>query len=213
MDGDRPIARRFASFTLEQGAAIEMAIEAENITEATTFSGPIRALPSCVDYVEGFMRLRDDSIPVINLKKRLNLPRTTYPPDAKVAVIQMSGLRFGVLFDDIRDVLLVPPERIHPLPPGLLTAQSVITDLIKLDQGRTLERIDLQRLIGAPSEVAQAEAQGRDHPGLDIAPEKHYSRYVVFTCRGRDYGVGRAQSRRGPSWSVRRRMVLARFRT
>jgi purine-binding chemotaxis protein CheW len=190
MDGGRHSARRFASFTLEQEAAIELAIDAEKITEATTVSGPIRPLPSSVDYLEGVMQLRDDTIPVINLKKRLKLPRTGYPPDAKVAVIQMSNLRFGVLFDDIRDVLRVPPERIHPLPPGLLTAQSVITDLIKLDQGRTLERIDLQRLIGAPCEVAQVEAQGRDRPGPGIAPEKHYSRYVVFTCRGRDYGVG-----------------------
>ena len=75
----------FASFVLDREQDLEIALKAEQVAEATAIQGPIRKLPGSIDCLEGIMQLRNDVIPVINLKKRLGLGRNDYDPAAKVA--------------------------------------------------------------------------------------------------------------------------------
>jgi len=58
---------------LDQTAGLEIALRAESVTEATPINGAIQTLPAGIDFLEGIMHLRDDVIPIINLKKRLGL--------------------------------------------------------------------------------------------------------------------------------------------
>jgi purine-binding chemotaxis protein CheW len=77
----------FASFMLDKTAGLEIALRAENVTEATPITGSIQALPASIDFLEGIMHLRNDVIPVINLKKRLGLTKHSYDAGAMVAVV------------------------------------------------------------------------------------------------------------------------------
>ena len=176
----------FASFILDREAGIEIALPANQVIEAIPVGTPIQALPSGAAFLEGLMPLRDDIIPVINLKKRLNLAATHYQRDAKVAVVQSRNKRFGLLFDDIRDVLRVPADAVEHLDAFLLADQAVIADLIKLDQGRrTLELLDLGRLLPSDEGVFDQVTPP------DQAPPKQrtYSQFVIFSCRGQVYGI------------------------
>ena len=183
--------RRFASFTLHQEQTIELAIDAESVLEATPVNGHIQAFPTGADFLEGFMLLRDDTIPVVNMKKRIGLTTYEYAADAKIAVICQNGLRLGLLFDDIKDVLRVPQSCIHPIHPGLLNDNSIISGLIKLDAGRRiLELLDLNMLIKSPSGIDAAA--GQDSPvSHDNASKngKRYARFVVFSNSEQEYGV------------------------
>jgi purine-binding chemotaxis protein CheW len=190
MDSNIQSELRVATFILDREKAIEFAINAESVMEATPVSSRIQPLPTGADYLEGFMHLRDDTIPVINLKKFLGLPHSQYPADAKVAVVCLSHLRFGLLFDDIKDVLLVPKSCIHSLHPALLKKDSLISDLIKLDNGRrTLELIDLNRLFGNLNDLEELRGKDWNLRTDQRESEKAYSRYVVFASLGQDYGV------------------------
>lgn len=181
---------RFASFIIKSDPVIELAICAEHVLEATPITGAIRPLPAGVGFLEGFMHLRDDAIPVINMKKRLGLSPSDYAPDAKVAVVGLSKLRFGLLFDDIKDVLLVGSDSVHPIHPALQTPDSVISDLIKLDNGRrTLELLDLNRLLGDGNDLGQIQDEPASHRQTDGRTQGDSSRYVVFSCLDQDYGV------------------------
>lgn len=177
----------FASFILDHKAGIEIALPAEQVIEAMSISSPIQPLPAGAAFLEGIMRLRNDVIPVINLKKRLSLPETAYNGDAKVAVVQFNARRYGLLFDDIRDVLRVPPQSIEPLDRFLLAADSVITGLVKLEQGkRTLQLLDLQCLF--PDGGAGIEGvfdRGEREPPV----QRTYSQFVIFSCREQVYGI------------------------
>jgi len=177
----------FASFILDRNSGIEIALPAEQVIEAMPLNAPLQPLPTGAVFLEGIMPLRDDVIPVINLKKRLALADTAYAADAKVAVIQFNAKRYGLLFDDIRDVLRVSPDLIEHLDPFLLSEETVIVDLIKLDRGRrTVELLDLRRLF--PDGAADM-ARGLDRPEPPLAVQRTYAQFVVFACREQVYGI------------------------
>jgi purine-binding chemotaxis protein CheW len=182
--------KRFASFTLVGEKPIEFAISAENVLEATAVTASIQPLPASVDYLEGFMHLRDDVIAVINMKKRLGLARTDYGADAKVAVVSIARLRFGLLFDDIKDVFVAGGDAVQPLHSAFKRADSLISDLIKLDNGRrTMELLDLKLLLGNQVTLEQIQQADRLSPSAKAGPQKSVSRFVVFCCQGQEYGV------------------------
>jgi purine-binding chemotaxis protein CheW len=183
----------FASFILDRQAGIEIAMPAEQVVEALPLQSSIQPLPTGAPFLEGIMPLRGDVIPVINLKKRLALSQTNYGPEAKVAVIQVYRKMYGLLVEDIRDVLRVEPQSIEHLAPFLLTEDTVITDLIKLDQGqRTLELLDLQRLFPrAASELDEPD----DHVEIGPAQQRKYCQFVLYSCRQQVYGIPVSEAR------------------
>lgn len=178
----------FASFLLKGDQGLEIALKAENVAEATPLSNTLQYLPASIEYLEGIMSLREDVIPVINLKKRLGLIDHSYSQEAKVAVVSMHNHRIGLLFDDIREVFRTETSNIQPINSLLQTEDKIISSIIKLDNGaRTVELLDLGHLfqggsletIETMTEQAQAQA----------TVSTTYSRWVVFTCFNQSYGV------------------------
>jgi purine-binding chemotaxis protein CheW len=179
----------FASFMLDQRAGLEIALRAESVTEATPIKGAIQTLPASIDFLEGIMHLRDDVIPIINLKKRLGLTENSYGAGAKVAVVTLFNTRYGLLFDDIKEVFRVESASIRPVSSALQSEDRIISALISLEKGkRTVEVLALENLFhGDPSEGVMGNvADGVS--ACDTEPVT-YSRYVVFSCSGQEYGI------------------------
>lgn len=190
MDPNNHREQRFATFLIDGPKTIEFAIRAEDVLEATPVGNAIQPLPSSVDHLEGYMHLRDDAIPVINMKKRLGFPETGYAAEAKVAVVAIHGFRLGLLFDDIKDVLVVDVDTIDAVHPALQSADSIISDLIKLERGRrTVEQLDLSRLLGGADAVEQLKDAEMQLKNSRETVQKTYFRFVVFSSAGQDYGV------------------------
>ena len=190
MDPNNHREQRFATFIIEGEKAIEFAIRAEDVLEATPVGDAIQPLPSGVDHLEGYMHLRDGIIPVINMKKRLGLPQTGYAAEAKVAVVVIHQLRLGLLFDDIKDVLVVDVETIEAVHPALQTKGSFISSLIKLDSGRrTVELLDLNHLLGDSEAIEQMKDAGQYLNSGRETIQQTYSRFVVISSAAQDYGV------------------------
>jgi purine-binding chemotaxis protein CheW len=181
--------QRFASFLLGDEQRLELAIDAGKVLEATALSDAILPLPASVAYIEGIMQLRDETIPVVNMKKRLGLTPTSYGKDAKVAVVQLLNFRCGLLFDDIKEVRKIAPECIKSIHPALSSGEQMVSSLIQLGgQGRTLEVLDLDKIFPAGFEQ---QADTETIATGTITPERvrTYSRFVVFDCMGQQYGV------------------------
>ncbi len=184
----------FASFILDREQGLEIAIDAESVTEATPITGHIQPLPASVPFLEGIMHLRDVVIPIINLKKRLGLSATTYDQDAKIAVVMLANQRFGLLFDDIKEVLRVEESLILPVQPALQSLDYIISSLITLKkEQRTLEILDLKRIFPDNSLlISHTDATKSPNEADHI---KTYSRYVIFAANGRQYGIPVENSR------------------
>lgn len=190
MEPNNSREQRFATFIIGGEKPIEFAIQAEDVLEATPIGNAIQPLPASVDHLEGYMHLRDDAIPVINMKKRLGLPETIYTAEAKVAVVVIHRLRLGLLFDDIKDVLVVDVGAVDSLHPALQSDESIISDLIKLDNGRrTVRLLDLKRLFGGTDAIAQLQDLEQQLEHNQDAVQQTYTRFVVFSSAAQDYGV------------------------
>jgi len=179
----------FASFMLDKQQDLEIALKAQYVTEATHIQGSIQKLPGSLDFIEGFMHLRNDVIPVINLKKRLGLESQQYSKDAKVAVIDLYDNRYGLLFEDIKEVFRAQPEVISPISTLLQTEDQVISALIKLEPGkRAIELLDLNYLFGDKTSAEFHHGLESDLPSQQKKATS-YSRFVIFDCGGQEYGI------------------------
>lgn len=179
----------FASFLLDRTEGLEIALKAESVAEATPVTGAIQRLPASLDFVEGIMHLRSEVIPLINMKKRLGLAEQKYDGTAKVAVVKLFHRRYGLLFDDIKEVFAVSPADVREVDGALQTEDRIISSLITLEQGkRTVELLDLGNLF--PGKAIELAKIGESLPSdSKETRERRYNRYVVFGFAGQLYGV------------------------
>ncbi|MGL1931913.1 MAG: chemotaxis protein CheW [Desulfotalea sp.] len=175
-----------ASFILDRSENIEIGIAAEYVVEATNIVSPIKPLVKSADFLQGVMALRGEVIPVVNMKIRMGCKNIGYDlKTAKLAIIRLGDRRYGLLFDDIKDVLRVSPNDIVQLDTVLLPEDGISNGLIVLDDGnRRLELINLEKLFN----FQDATNEEKNLPEEYLKPST-YSWYVIFSCCGQDYGV------------------------
>ncbi len=177
----------YASFLLDRTQGVEIAIQADSVIEATRAKGTIKPLSAGAPFLEGIMQLRDEVIPVINLRKRLGLKNTSYDGEPTVAVVNLGRRRYGLLFDDIRDVLRVDKSSLIPIDPEILNEDNIISDLIKLNGGkRTMELLDLKCLF---KDEEQGSTDTEEQSRQSGNQAKTYSRFVIFTAGDHEYGL------------------------
>jgi purine-binding chemotaxis protein CheW len=83
---------------------------------------PITAVPNAPAFVEGVTNLRGNIIPVIDLRKRLNLV-TASPSTGKnwILILDIGGRITGFIVDAVTEVLKVDRDAIEP-PPDIVVA-------------------------------------------------------------------------------------------
>lgn len=179
----------FASFMLDREDGLEIALRAESVAEATPLNGRIQHLPATHDFVEGIMHLRDEVVPIINLKKRLGLDNCQYAEEPKVAVVRLFNKRYGLLFEDIKEVFAAGGDDVQLVDPALQSEDKIISALILRERGsRAVELMELSGLFSA-SQI-ELEKAGLENQALPAkVKEKTYSRYVVFVFANQNYGI------------------------
>jgi purine-binding chemotaxis protein CheW len=84
----------------------------------------IRAIPNAPVYVEGIFNLRSEIIPIINLHKRFHLKRIVHTEEDELLsgfiIIEIEGMKLGVIIDRISRVVTIEKEDIQP-PPQMLS--------------------------------------------------------------------------------------------
>jgi purine-binding chemotaxis protein CheW len=179
----------FASFLLDKTQDLEIALRAESVTEATPITGRIRPLPASLDFVEGVMYLREDAIPIINLKKRLGLVQQEYGEGAMVAVVKLFHRRYGLLFDEIKEVFAASVADIQKIDTALQTDDKIISALVQTKKDRrVVELLDLNGLFFGKSlelEKIGETLQGENNNKKEIK----YLSYVVFNFAEQSFGV------------------------
>jgi purine-binding chemotaxis protein CheW len=118
------------------------------------------AVPKAPPYLEGVLQVEGAVIPVIDLRKRFELPHAPLAGETRIMVVEADGAVVGAVVDAVVEVLRVSADGVAAPPPvvrGLAAAyvQGILTfpsrTVVLLHAGRLLnsaERIALQE-IGA----------------------------------------------------------------
>ena len=85
-------------------------------------SAPITSVPNSPNFIEGVINLRGNIIPVIELRKRLNLFREeTASQDAWILILDINSRVTGFIVDSVTRVLKIMESTIEP-PPEVVVA-------------------------------------------------------------------------------------------
>jgi len=120
-------------------------------------AAPITPVPSSPNFVEGVINLRGNILPVIDLRKRLNLESEMVDQDKTwILILDIQGKITGFIVDSVTEVLKIQEETIEPPPDIIMTGLESqylrgVCDLgaqllILLDFNRILMQEELQKL-------------------------------------------------------------------
>lgn len=113
---------------------------------------PITVVPHAPSFVEGVTNLRGTVLPVIDLRKRFDLPEVSETKNSRIVVAALDEVKIGMVVDAVSEVLRVPQESIEPTPPlvtGIDTAY--ITGIARVPDTEAASRLiillDLARVL------------------------------------------------------------------
>jgi purine-binding chemotaxis protein CheW len=109
---------------------------------------PVTRVPNAPHFVEGIINLRGKVIPVIDLRKRLNLFSDSEPGrGSRIMVVQVGGKTTGFIVDSVSQVLRIPTTIIEP-PPDVASGVDAeyITGVCKLED-RLLIILDFGKIL------------------------------------------------------------------
>jgi purine-binding chemotaxis protein CheW len=95
---------------------------------------PITRVPNAPYFVEGVINLRGKVIPIVDLRKRLNLGEVEDTRKTRTIVVDIEGKNTGFIVDSVSQVLRIPKHTIEP-PPSIVIADiesEYITGVSKL---------------------------------------------------------------------------------
>lgn len=112
----------------------------------------IKEMPNAPDFVEGIVNLHGRIIPVIDLKKRLNMPAKKHDGSTRIIVIELNGKTVGFVVDEVSEVLRIESNITEP-PPDMVAGidSDYITAVAKLED-RLLILLDLNRVLSQKEE-------------------------------------------------------------
>lgn len=130
----------------EYGISILQVQEIKRITEITR-------VPHSPDYIKGVMNLRGSVLPVIDLKKRLNLPPQDYTEDTRIIIIKVEDVTVGMIVDAVSEVTTIDQASIEP-PQAVVggIAADYLSGVGKMEN-RLLILLNADAIIGIGQEI------------------------------------------------------------
>jgi len=116
----------------------------------------ITKVPNSPSFVEGVVNLRGKIIPVVNLRKRLQLPIIAHDDKTRIIVVELIDTTVGFIVDEVKEVLRIPKSITEPAPSMVAGVKmDYITAVGKLDD-RLLILLDLEKTLST-EEIAELE--------------------------------------------------------
>lgn len=97
----------------------EFGIDILNVQEINRLTD-ITKIPNAPDYVEGAINLRGNTIPIIDLRKKLGFNAASTGESARIVVVELKKAALGFIVDSVSSVLRIPVDTIEP-PPSIIS--------------------------------------------------------------------------------------------
>jgi purine-binding chemotaxis protein CheW len=125
-------------YGLAIGAVDEIACPPDHITR----------LPKAPAFIEGVMNLRGSVVPIVDLRRRFDLPPLESAGARRVLILAVAGGKTAFMVDRVSEIIKVPAEAIRPTPELSAEQIRLIGRVVNLDeQGRMILLVDLAQLL------------------------------------------------------------------
>jgi purine-binding chemotaxis protein CheW len=94
----------------------EFGVPIDTVQEIVRVPEELTHVPKAPSFVEGVINLRGAVLPVIDQRKRLELPAIERNDRQRIMVFLLSGVRTGFIVDAVTEVLKIPKAAIEPSP-------------------------------------------------------------------------------------------------
>lgn len=106
-------------------------------------------VPNCEAYIDGVVSIRNNLLPMINLRTYFGMDSMEYNDQMRVLVVDMGTFSAGVIVDKVSEVLRVPVTTIQP-PPKFSVDGGELKGVARLNGGkRMILMLDPSKLISA----------------------------------------------------------------
>lgn len=118
-------------------------------------------VPQAPDEVEGVINLRGKIIPVLDLRKRFELPRSDGSEQSRIVVVEVHDRVLGFIVDRVHEVLRIDSKIVEPAPRMICSIDSdFIAGVGKLED-RLLILLDLDKLFDRETVSRAVNASAR----------------------------------------------------
>jgi purine-binding chemotaxis protein CheW len=123
----------------------EFALDISQVERILRYEKPA-ALPRAPEFLEGVVRYEGSAIPVVDLRKRLEL-EAAIAEETRLMVLSLDGQRIGMLVDQVREVIRVDSTTITAPPPMVRGLAATYIAGIITEGERTVVLLNALRLL------------------------------------------------------------------
>ena len=112
--------------------------------------GEITQLPKAPSFVEGVTNLRGDVVPVIDLRKRFNMPPAQRDDRTRIIITDMGGRKTGLIVDRVNEVMRMPKRCVESAENVVagMTDADFVEGIGKLDkEGRMIILLNTEKIL------------------------------------------------------------------
>lgn len=117
--------------------------------------GQITSVPNAPDYVQGVINLRGRVLPVLNLRKKFQLPEGQFTKNSRIMVVESTGKVLGILVDGVSQVVKIPLASVEHPPSDVEEAKTYVKGIGKMDS-RLIMIMDMEKVLMKESRQATA---------------------------------------------------------
>jgi purine-binding chemotaxis protein CheW len=136
---------RFLVFRL---GADEFALPIDAVDEVARVPDQITRLPKTPKFLEGVINLRGEVLPVVDQRRRFDMPARAANADRRLIVVRTERHRAGLIVDSVSEVLRCGSQALKPAPDLTGEALALVRSVINLESAqRMVLLLDPQELL------------------------------------------------------------------
>ncbi len=130
----------------------EYGIDISSVQEIIRVS-QITAVPNAPDFVRGVINLRGRVIPVLNLRKRLELSDGVLTKNSRIMVVECGAKVLGLLVDSVAQVIRIPAASVDAPPGEVDGTKAFVKGIGKIDS-RLIMIMELDKVLARETRQA-----------------------------------------------------------
>lgn len=116
-------------------------------------------MPKTASFIEGVVNLRGSVLPVIDQRRRFDLPEVERNDRQRIMVFTINGVRTGFIVDSVSEVLKIARSTIGPTPSLSDEQARLISRVANLEKNkRMILLLDIENLLDAAEIGAVSKA-------------------------------------------------------